>query len=106
MGHAAQTVKRRTLGVVERHLPGNRNGLTWRLAFVPAFLVAIGVGGSVFDFISPLPYPFSVVGPVVGIWYAIGIVYLIYLYARKPERVRDTARVFIEEEVVEASAPV
>ena len=36
----------------------------------------------------------------------IGIVYLIYLYARKPERVRDTARVFIEEEVAEASAPV
>ena len=76
------------------------------LAFVPAFLVAIGVGGSVFDFISKLPYPFSVVGPVVGMWYAIGIVYLIYLYARKPERVRDTARVFIEEEVAEASAPV
>ena len=76
------------------------------LAFVPAFLVAIGVGGSVFDFISALPYPFSVVGPVVGIWYVIGIVYLIYLYARKPERVRDTARVFIEEEVAEASAPV
>ena len=68
--------------------------------------VAIGVGGSVFDFISPLPYPFSVVGPVVGIWYVIGIVYLIYLYARKPERVRDTARVFVEEEVAEASAPV
>jgi amino acid transporter len=76
------------------------------LAFVPAFLVAIGVGGSLFDFISALPYPFSVVGPVVGIWYVIGIVYLIYLYARKPERVRDTARVFIEEEVAEASAPV
>ena len=36
------------------------------LAFIPAFLVAIGVGGSIFDFISPLPYPFSVVGPVVG----------------------------------------
>ena len=49
-----------------------------------------------FDFVSQLPYPFSVVGPVVGIWYVIGIVYLIYLYARKPERVRDTARVFIE----------
>jgi amino acid transporter len=76
------------------------------LAFVPAFLVAIGVGGSVFDFVSQLPYPFSVVGPVVGIWYVIGIVYLIYLYARKPERLRDTARVFIEEEVAEASAPV
>ncbi|HJS27924.1 MAG TPA: APC family permease [Actinomycetota bacterium] len=76
------------------------------VAFVPAFLVAIGVGGSIFDFISPLPYPFSVVGPVVGIWYLIGVVYLVYLYARKPERVKDTARVFIEEEVAEASAPI
>jgi amino acid transporter len=75
-------------------------------AFVPAFLVAIGVGGSIFDFISPLPYPFSVVGPVVGIWYLLGIAYLIYLYARKPQRVKDTARVFIEEEVAEVSAPI
>jgi amino acid transporter len=76
------------------------------VAFVPGFLVAIGIGGSVFDFISPLPYPFSVVGPVVGIWYLIGVVYLIYLYSRAPERVRDTAKVFIEDEAAEASAPV
>lgn len=76
------------------------------LAFVPAILVAIGVGGSIFDFISPLPYPFSVVGPVVGIWYLIGIVYLIYLSTRAPQRLKDTAKVFIEEEVAEASAPV
>lgn len=72
------------------------------VAFVPGFLVAIGVGGSIFDFISPLPYPFSVVGPVVGIWYLIGIVYLIYLYSKAPERVRDTAKVFIEDEAAEA----
>ncbi len=76
------------------------------LAFVPAFLVAIGVGHSIFSFVSPLPYPFSVVGPVVGLWYVLGIVYLIYLYARAPERIADTAKVFIEEEVAEASAPV
>jgi hypothetical protein len=36
----------------------------------------------------------------------LGIVYLIYLSARKPERVKDTARVFIEEEVAEVSAPI
>ena len=76
------------------------------LAFVPAFMVAIGVGGSIFDFVAALPYPLSVVGPVVGIWYAIGVVYLIYLYAAKPQRVKDTARVFIEEEVAEVSAPI
>lgn len=75
-------------------------------AFVPGFLVAIGIGGSVFDFISPLPYPFSVVGPVVGIWYAIGIVYLIYLSVRAPHRLRETARVFVEEDAAEVSAAV
>ena len=67
-------------------------------AFVPAFLVAIGIGGSVFSFISPLPYPFSVVGPVVGIVYAIGIAYLIYLAVKAPDRLKDTGKVFIEEE--------
>ena len=75
-------------------------------AFVPGFLVAIGVGGSVFDFIAPLPYPYNVVGPVVGIWYLIGVVYLVYLYSREPQGVRDTARVFVEDEVAEASAPI
>lgn len=45
-------------------------------------------------------------GPVVGIWYAIGIVYLVYLSVRAPQRLKDTARVFIEDEVAEVSAPV
>jgi amino acid transporter len=76
------------------------------VAFLPAFLVAIGVGGSVLSFIAPLTYPFNVAGPVVGIWYAIGIVYLIYLSVRAPQRLKDTAKVFIEEEVAEVSAPV
>lgn len=70
------------------------------LAFAPAFLVAIGIGGSIFDFIAPLGYPFNVVGPVVGIWYLIGVVYLVYLYAADRQRVDDTAKVFIEEEAV------
>jgi amino acid transporter len=76
------------------------------LAFLPAFMVAIGVGGSIFDFVGALPYPFNVVGPVVGIWYVIGIAYLAYLYAKAPQRVADTAKVFLEQEVAEASAPV
>jgi amino acid transporter len=76
------------------------------VAFAPAFMVAIGVGGSIFDFVGALPYPFNVVGPVVGIWYVIGIAYLVYLYARAPQRVADTAKVFLEGEVAESSAPV
>jgi amino acid transporter len=75
-------------------------------AFVPAFLVAIGIGGSVFSFISPLPYPFSVVGPVVGIVYAIGIAYLIYLAVKAPDRLKDTGKVFIEEEAAESATPI
>ena len=70
-------------------------------AFVPAFLTAVGI--QAFDFISALPYPISLVGPVVGIWYAIGVVYLIVLLSRRPERVRDTGRVFEEEPVGEAA---
>jgi amino acid transporter len=73
-------------------------------AFVPAFLTAVGI--QAFDFVSALPYPISLVGPVVGIWYAIGLVYLIVLATRRPERLRDTGKVFVEEEVVEAATPV
>jgi hypothetical protein len=43
---------------------------------------------------------------VVGIWYAIGLVYLIVLATRRPERLRDTGKVFVEEEVVEAATPI
>jgi amino acid transporter len=76
------------------------------VAFVPALMTAVGIGGSVFSFIAALPYPFNRVGPVVGIWFALGVVYLIWLYARAPERIRDTARVFMDEEAAEVSAPI
>jgi amino acid transporter len=64
-------------------------------AFVPALLTAVGI--KAFDFISPLPYPISLVGPVVGIWFAIGVVFLIVLATRRPDRLRATARVFGDE---------
>jgi amino acid transporter len=76
------------------------------LAFVPALMTATGVGSSVFDFISPLPYPFSVVGPVVAIMLVLGIAYLVYLIVNAPDRLTDTAKVFIDEEVAEASSPI
>jgi len=63
---------------------------------VPAFLAGAGIPA--FSFISRLPYPLSLAGPIDGIWMAIGIVYLIVLYARDRSRVDDTARVFLEEE--------
>ncbi|HYY79072.1 MAG TPA: APC family permease [Actinomycetes bacterium] len=72
-------------------------------AFVPAFLTAVGI--KAFSFVSALPYPISLVGPVVGIWYALGVVFLIVLAAWRPERLRDTGRVFVEEHAAEAATP-
>ncbi|HET6750879.1 MAG TPA: APC family permease [Actinomycetes bacterium] len=73
-------------------------------AFVPAFLTAVGI--QAFDWVSALPYPISLVGPVVGVWFAIGLVYLAVLATRRPERLRETGRVFTEEHVAEAATPV
>jgi amino acid transporter len=64
-------------------------------AFVPALLTALGI--EAFDFISALPYPISLVGPVVGIWFAIGVVYLVVLAATRRDRLRDTGKVFGDE---------
>ena len=69
--------------------------------FVPAFFTAVGIGKSVFSFVTKLPAPYTLVGPVDGIGMAVGVVYLIYLYLRHPERVRDTGRIFLEEETLD-----
>jgi hypothetical protein len=68
---------------------------------VPAFLTAVGI--QAFDFISALPYPISLVGLVVGTWYLIGLVYLVVLMLTRPERLRETGRVFGEEPADEAA---
>jgi amino acid transporter len=73
------------------------------VAFLPAFLTAVGIRA--FDFVNALPYPISLVGPVVGIWYAIGLVYLVVLLRTRPERLRETGRVFMEEPEGEAALP-
>ena len=73
------------------------------LAFLPAFLTAVGI--QTFDFISALPYPISLVGPVVGIWYAIGLVYLVILMRSRPERLCETGRVFADEPAGETPVP-
>jgi ABC-type thiamin/hydroxymethylpyrimidine transport system permease subunit len=52
------------------------------------------VGKSWLKFVSPLPYPVGEAGLAVGIWFAAGLIYLGYLLARHPGRVRDMARVF------------
>jgi amino acid transporter len=73
------------------------------VAFLPPFLTAVGI--QAFDFVSALPYPISLVGPVVGIWYAIGLVYLVVLSSQRSERLREFGRVFVEELAGEAAVP-
>ena len=61
------------------------------LVFVPVFLTAAGIPA--FKFVAQLSYPISLAGPVVGVWMVIGIVYLVYLHNRHPERLAETALV-------------
>jgi hypothetical protein len=44
-------------------------------------------------------------GPAVGIWYAIGLVYLVVLMRGRPERLRETGRVVMEEPEGTAAVP-
>ncbi len=34
---------------------------------------------------------------MVGSWFVLGVIYLVFLYRRHPDRVRETGRVFLEE---------
>ena len=69
--------------------------------FVPGFFTGLGI--PVFNFISKLTYPLSLAGPVIIAWYAIGIILVIYFSIRHPERIRDTAKVFIQTGLPERS---
>jgi amino acid transporter len=75
------------------------------IAFLPAEFTDLGVGGSFLKFVVPLSYPASETGLAIGIWYVIGIIVLIYLYARHPERLPEMRRVFAEEPLA-AGQPV
>jgi amino acid transporter len=63
-------------------------------AFVPAWLSAAGIPA--FNFISPLTTPLSYMGPAVGVWMVIGLIYLIFLYARHPQRVTEVGLVHLD----------
>jgi amino acid transporter len=60
-------------------------------AFVPAWLTAVGL--KVFSFVAPLTPPYSYMGPGVAGFMLIGVIYLIYLYRRDPQRVVDVGLV-------------
>jgi amino acid transporter len=48
---------------------------------IPAFFAGAGIPA--FSFASPLSYPLSLAGPIVGAWYLIGIGVAIYLLRRR-----------------------
>src|SRR4029453_8668999 len=51
------------------------------VAFIPAFRAGLGMGQSLISFVTPLPYPLNLAGPVVAGWLGLGLLYLIFLYA-------------------------
>ncbi|MGH7692389.1 MAG: APC family permease [Candidatus Dormibacteria bacterium] len=65
------------------------------LAFIPAWFSAAGI--PVFSFISPLPAPYSYMGPAVGIWILLGVIYMAYLYRHDPKRVEKVGLVHLDE---------
>jgi amino acid transporter len=73
-------------------------------AFVPAWLTAAGI--RVFSFVAPLTPPSSYMGPGVAGFMVVGVVYLIYLYARHPQRVTEVGLVHIDAPELQAGAEV
>jgi amino acid transporter len=63
-------------------------------AFVPAWLSGAGIPA--FNFISALKPPLSYMGPGVAGWMVIGLIYLIFLYARHPQRVTEVGTVHLD----------
>jgi amino acid transporter len=76
------------------------------LAFIPAWLTALGIGSSFLKFVTPLSYPSSLTGPVIGVWLVIGLIVLAYLYARHPERLPEMKRVFADDSLPASDEPV
>ena len=63
--------------------------------FIPAWLTSAGI--KVFSFVAPLSPPVSYMGPAVGVWMILGLIYLIYLYRTSPQRVTEVGLVHLDE---------
>jgi amino acid transporter len=59
------------------------------ILLIPAFFAGAGI--PVFSFASTLSWPLSLAGPVVGVWYVIGIGIGIYLFMRRRESLHRLA---------------
>jgi amino acid transporter len=62
--------------------------------FIPAWLTAAGI--QVFSFVAPLSPPLSYMGPGVGGFMILGVIYMIYLYRTAPQRVTDVGLVHLD----------
>jgi amino acid transporter len=67
------------------------------VAFIPAWFTTLGIGRSVLKFVSPLTYPVSETGLIIGTWYIIGVIALVYLYVRHASRLPLMQQVFADE---------
>ena len=65
------------------------------VTFVPAWLTSAGI--KVFSFVVPLAPPVSYMGPAVGVWMILGVIYLGYLYRTDPRRVTEVGLVHLDE---------
>jgi amino acid transporter len=70
-------------------------------AFVPAWLTAAGI--KVFSFVTPLAPPLSYMGPGVGGFMVLGVIYMIYLYRTNPDRITDVGLVHLDEPTASAA---
>jgi amino acid transporter len=71
-------------------------------AFVPAWCAGAGIKIPGLKFISPLTPPYSYMGPAVAVWMGLGVIYLIYLYLRDPQRVIATGQIHLDAPAAEA----
>ena len=63
-------------------------------AFLPAWFSGAGI--PIFSFISPLPAPYSYMGPAMGVWMLLGVSYMAYLYRKDPKRVTEVGTVHLD----------
>jgi amino acid transporter len=65
-------------------------------AFIPAWLTSAGI--DVFFFVVPLAPPYSYMGPGVAGFMLVGVIWLIVLYVKAPQRVVDVGLVPLDTE--------
>src|SRR5438445_2495700 len=66
------------------------------LIFLPALIAAFGIDFAGLGIVALSP-PSNLAPLIIGIWMVAGIALLIYFVARKPERIADTGRIFLDD---------